>query len=917
MSPYDSSSRWTPNVATWPRRRALANVVVLLLALPVLVACGTGEGDGGADASTPLASTEIVRGEDDTLLGATEGALDTPTDVTIGVVDENPATLAPLDVEPLGPAYRFTSSRRVDTDTSAPFVVGLSVDVVCPECGDGPIEDLAIAMLLPGDEGHGDPAPGLESRHEGEHPPDRWAFRQAFHDDERGLLLTTVHSLTEEGRIFVVVRDDDFETAESRLPEGGADTLGTVQSDPTFEMRCHPSDFDDVNFSCGSLDRNAAAELFEKAYDDFTSVGFTDSPNLYRVPESVAIDNDEPWAQEGAYVMTLRACSQAIADVGDPGHYWGSNGPGSAYVCYGSNVNWKKTPDPPRAQWVEDIVRHETFHGVQSHYLGGLNQPWMTEGTANAAQESLVTMEVSRAGDDAKGPGARHAVDVPLTATTNNEHYKAEDFWVWLGKRLNQSRVVGEEEGLEYLIPFFERGTGVSNVDEELRTTSAYGGPGFAGLSAAYLDWVRNQAFEKTIQLGPDTLGDVCAYNGTLVDNLLTLSYEPDEAPPSDQTFTLDPLESRVVRFDFGSFPLDSYEAVASVTSADAAVKIKFYDAADASTVDCHGGVGTSEVGSQLVQHQPRDGTHRHYALVSNTDLSQGHDATASVGGNELGVSIIAPADGASYDEGDQVFLEAVATGFRDYGDDFEIAWSYVNDDDEREIIATTGNRESLQTTIPCFTGALTAEASNDDESASTFVNVTCTPAQETFTFLIDSSNSGEVWSDGTVNDDPLSDTSRGIFIGDTEGGIGIRGYLDFDLSTLPNDLASIRSAELTVFFEDASGDPFDDFGALQAVHDEYGDLDASDYPSSTPRPGLYELADAPDPFGNVTVDVTDAVRDAWDRQDIEGEDVQFILFFDIAGSSDDNEDDFWEISARDPVDASPVAPTLDVTIEN
>lgn len=896
-------------------RRPLTAVLAGVLAVAVLAACGTdrsGDGPDGPEGTMPLGSEEIVEGEDGATLGATTGAVDDRIEVSIRSADADAATDAPLRVERVGGAYRFASDEQVVTDTEHPFVVGLPVEAA------EPAEDLAIAMLLPGEEGHGDPVPDLEDHGEGA-SDDRWAFRRAFYDAERGLLLTTLHSLSEEGRVMRLVRDETFETRESTVPSE-AEPLSAAQSDPTFEMRCHPSDFGNVNFSCGQLDRDAAADLFEKAYEDFTSVGFTDSPNLYRVPESVAIDNDAPWAQEGAYVMTLRACSQAIPDVGDPGHYWGSNGPGSAYVCYGSNVNWKKTPDPPPSLWVEDIIRHETFHGVQSDYLSGLGDLWVTEGTANAAQESVGLMLVARRGDDPHDAGARHAVDEALTSTNNDEHYKAQDFWVWLGQRLNQARPVGEEEGLEYLISFFEEGSDVSDVDAELKDTAAYSGPGFSGLSAAYLDWVRNQAFEKSIQLGPDTLGQGCAYNGTFVDQLATLDYQPDEAPPAEQSFTLGPLNSRVVRFDFGSFVLGPYEALANVDAADTAVKIKFFDAADAGTPACRTGGGSSEFGNQLVQHQARDGSHRHHALVSNTDLSQSHDVTASVGGNQQGVHVIAPGDGAAYDEGDQVSLEAAATGFDAYGTDFSVTWTYEDEQGSTQTVATTDQRESVQVQLPCFEGPLTATASNDTQSASTFVNVSCTPSEETFTFLMDETNSGEVWSDGETTEvrvNPLEDGSGMILVGDTEGNFGVRGYLDFDLSTLPSDLASIQAAELSMFFDGAFGDPFGDFGALDVSHDEYGALDANDYPNSNLQPGLSEVSGGSDPFGNVTVDVTTAVQDAWANRATMDEDVQFVLSFDGAGQLDDNEDDLLKISAYEPEEGGPVVPTLDVTVEH
>ena len=81
-----------------------------------------------------------------------------------------------------------------------------------------------------------------------------------------------------------------------------------------------------------------------------------------------------------------------------------------------------------------------------------------------------------------------HPVDHALTSVEpTNDPYKAQDFWVYFGQKNNL--------GLDYLQPLFERG---STTEAAARFFAEVHG---TTLATEYWAWVKNQAFEKSIDL--------------------------------------------------------------------------------------------------------------------------------------------------------------------------------------------------------------------------------------------------------------------------------------------------------------------------------------------------------------------------------------------------------------------------------
>ena len=68
------------------------------------------------------------------------------------------------------------------------------------------------------------------------------------------------------------------------------------------------------------------------------------------------------------------------------------------------------------------------------------------------------------------------------------------------------------------------------------------------------------------------------------------------------------------------------------------------------------------------------------------------------------------------------------------------------------------------------------------------------------------------------------------IMVGDTTVNTGVRGFLSFDISTIPPGV-NILSATLRVYQEGFNGTPYTDLGTVNVDHLDYGStLDAGDY---------------------------------------------------------------------------------------
>jgi len=192
--------------------------------------------------------------------------------------------------------------------------------------------------------------------------------------------------------------------------------------------------------------------------------------------------------------------------------------------------------------FVETVI-HEYFHATQyaypnvlADYRSGAEKGWIIEGTAEAAIGSYFGTEMARSDDY---PLRR--IDIPLESEADDHEYEVQDFWVYLGRRLNQ--------GLDYLIPFFEAGSTTADVDSVLRAT--YG----LELGKVYWDYVKNQLMVEEDIVIADEMSGACslvdeAYQGGPVE-LSRFGGAEYETETDIASGTLGPYESRYINLAF------------------------------------------------------------------------------------------------------------------------------------------------------------------------------------------------------------------------------------------------------------------------------------------------------------------------------------------------------------------------------
>jgi hypothetical protein len=354
-------------------------------------------------------------------------------------------------------------------------------------------------------------------------------------------------------------------------------------------------------------------------------------------------------------------------------------------------------------------LRHEYYHALQYSYgptYRSLKQnTMMLEGTAVAAE---------RSGDQMIRNPLRplRVVDEPLyfdTWSANMHDYAAQDFFVFLGRRINAS--------VAYLIPLWQRGGWLSDLEDFLRQDYS---PGESfSLATAYWEWAKNQAIEKRVDIGHDFFGSAqrCTLR-TNTDRVMfpTLStsgaLDPTASRPGTVTAiqarddgtsvivttsgtyelpyplepgvgvgdslaagerlaqrwqfipdklvhrrlfdgaaltvdrTFGPLDTRVAEFVFGPYD-GNREVELQALSRGTSLRTAFYDEREAGTSACHGRLATSE--HRLVI--PRGETRRIWIVAANTSSEESQTVSFSARFVDPGaptVEITAPALGST-----------------------------------------------------------------------------------------------------------------------------------------------------------------------------------------------------------------------------------------------------------------------------
>jgi hypothetical protein len=551
----------------------------------------------------PLPNSEVLEpggqivGVDGFAVGAVAGAISSPVNVVIArTVDPTPQTPLPYGVSPTGHYYQLGAQQTVFTPPDTPFVLGLPVPAGVS------LDHLAIAVLVPGDlilDGDGD----------------SWALLDGLYDPDHQLLLGALSVLLQGGLTVTVVSSEEFTSraATSTAPLQGSGSVPALQrlaasAASLVEVKCS-TEFraPATPETCGPTDEASAATAFQSVHDAMAALGFK-SPRLYR--RFLTIGLLPPRIEYGPYKLRLRPCSMtAPVSLG-------------LYDAVKQEI-WVCIDHNGFGPAADDVLRHEYFHAIQyaygNVYAAAQDKTrtqwerllWFIEGQATAAAFSGTHMARETAPpvrvidfsllDDKDLPGRRTAL----------LEYRAQDFWVYLGRRLGR--------GLDYLIPFLEEGPLPADVDETLR--DEIGSADLPDLGTAFWEWSKNQVYEKTLDLGNQVLGPSCEFNidVTTADGLV---YDPHNLPPSSSPYPLNPLASRVVKVMFEA-PA-SYTAYVQVQSPSPDVRVKAYEDGKP---DCQREPESRETRVDIQQGTPKS----FYVLFSNTGFSQAVEAQISV----------------------------------------------------------------------------------------------------------------------------------------------------------------------------------------------------------------------------------------------------------------------------------------------
>lgn len=867
------------------KRTMLVLLVALMGALLLLTA--NGRAQEGADIFLPFMSRagtreqldngEVVSSPEGAAVGAPDGALEEPLQVTIAQTElPEDAPALPPEAGAAGAAFLFSADRPAYTPALSPFIAGLPV----PDGADP--AHLAVAVLDPAEETMAqiDPVPG------GEVSPDTgisdmWAILPGQYDAEHNLFLTTLPYLTPEGRLLLLVQSDEYNATQQREPQGARQAAA-----PTIEFEADCRGFAALNrgSECGQTEENQIANAIEAAFNDFTALSYPLPYLQAEVDFSMyppSIDDTtirfqaelRPEVSVSVPDDQLGLC-QNNGNIVNRGRY--SDSSKTLTVCLNSSGVTNRVLDTATheyvhaTQWGFSAVRQDSWEG------------WLIEGTAAASENSRATM--------ARDTGRPlHTVGNSLLEDRGLTEYRAQDYWVYLGLELNQ--------GFDYLIPIFEQGASVSAVATALQNDFSPA----VDLGDSYWAWAKNQAFEKQIDLGGNVLGAPCVLN-TAVTSPQPVTYNPVNTP-ADSTFHLNPLDATVIRYSFPSFADADYETDVWVNGTGANYKVKFYDAGSTGS-GCWSEPDSS--GENLFVNQGDSATH--YALVANLDQTQAISVTTGFDPVPQ-VTVNQPAS-ATFRDGESLTFAATATGFDSY-DLTDIRWSY-DQDGVPFTFATSDSGEVFTHTLPCNDGAsylIQAEAfdARTSASASDYFSVSCVPPTDDALFYSDSPLNGYIASDDVVSADvdPL-------LVGDNADNDYIYALITFNIGSLPDSIQSIESASLTLDIQNVLGDPYSELGDLRVYHVDYGEtLEAADMiPTFLPGAGTFAVE-----TGIQTVDMTTAVQNAWENRDARNGRVQFLLRFSPVAGNDDNAADQVEISNAGSFNL--LSPTLEMVYRN
>lgn len=559
-------------------------IAVFLSFLLVPVACApTGEQEEEEDEEEGLILEpgELVTGVDGVTIGAPEGVLDQAIEIFIEKVDD-PREEVPFpenmeDMEVVGDFYEISAGQDFSASTGDYLLLGLPV----PE--EVSTDDLMFVSLVPPD--------GVVQDWLSDDPSIRWTLLQGVYDPGSGLFGTLLPSVSAGSDIFALLL-------------------------PCFINRIYEwTDVDPfrvISIGCGdwiSTDSHRALTglALKKALDAYVGMGFNE-PDLRHPVKTIDFGSNE-CEIENLYEYQLREKT--------PDDPLGVYHPNSRVAC----TYYKGDPDQPDPI----TAHHELFHAIQFAYFS-VRDNWHSWELRRTLESGAVAAEMSLTGLTRSRDWNPHPVDHGLWSSINVTlwDYRAQDFLVYLCKKAPDLYTGPEQgKGLAWLNLWYLLGGMEDNLDHIIEYDHTLN-----SLGEAYWEWVKNQAFEKSVILGLDSgnqlvpYGDYCSWSGHGQPPVsVSYSYAGNSWSDAATDFKLPRLTSRVFRLHLPK-RASPYEVVAKIYTDDPNIRWKFYEDALIGTkicwlccdnYECSFKVTDTDVGA--------------YLLVSNTDCGVGDES--------------------------------------------------------------------------------------------------------------------------------------------------------------------------------------------------------------------------------------------------------------------------------------------------
>lgn len=605
----------------------------------------------GASDGQVLEPGGSVDGPDGVRLMAMPEALTTSVTVQIDRVPDHDVTQPlPDGLERVGHVYRVAA----DADTLAADAVGFGFLLALPPDAAGR-HDIDVAFYL-----RAETVGSWYPQYAGEH--DVWEIVPGEYDGDLDRWVVSLHALPREGIEIGLAAGGYF--ADPGPSSTAVDRAGDVE----FHVRCRKSDDPSI---CGPVPTQAYAAAMAEAYTTFTELGFA-HPMIrtrYRFglgPPTVYLFAFT-WDDDGT-----RKCNWSTA----PAYYNPVTANVVVCLCLAGFTAQR-----------ESTTWHEYFHATQFGYAlllePVIQRHWILEGTARAAESVLTLLRAG--GDPASTPVDRRddamlrAVDVGLREHGEGVEYAVQDFWVFLGK--------WHERPIDWLHSVFVFGLSRSAVNAAIR----YEFDGLT-LSEAYWAWVKNQAFEKSVDLG-----------GTVFTQRARCAFDERTASPVELTFdptfdgatwrfALPYLTSAVLAFDLEPLATHDYGTTLNVEAERSGVVSKYYEPAEAGFFGCHFRDDASTHDVVVARGE----TARVYLLVSNTRISglPTEIVVRAERAETFELSISEPVAGAVIDEGPIEFVAGLHGPWLD-GHTAIVRWY-------DEAGARLGTGERVETTRVC-----------------------------------------------------------------------------------------------------------------------------------------------------------------------------------------------------------------------